>query len=348
MYKNKYVVSIVVAVVLLAGAARLAIELPSVQQALLKTLTKAGFAQASEGIPQPDALQAFVCGSASPLPAPGRAQACIAIMTPEHLFIVDAGAGSSARLSAARLPMGRLQGVFVTHFHSDHIAEIAEVNLNSWVAGRRQPLQVYGPQGVGIVVSGLNSAYSLDRGYRVAHHGEALLPPHLGELQATSIAPGLALEDGDLKVTAYLADHSPISPAVGYRFDYKGRSIYVSGDSNVTEATVEAATNLDLLLHDALSEPIITAMSDAAYAAGLDRNGKILADVLSYHAWTSALAALNSKTEIGMVGLYHLVPAPSNLLLERIFMRGLPDNFLLTEDGQWFTLPSGSHDITVH
>ena len=106
-----------------------------------------------------DALRVFVCGSSSPLPDPARAQACIAILTPAHFFVIDSGAGSTRNLLAARLPVVRLNGVLLTHFHSDHIAELYELNLGSWVQGRAEPLSIYGPNGISEVVEGLNLAY---------------------------------------------------------------------------------------------------------------------------------------------------------------------------------------------
>ena len=294
-----------------------------------------------------DSLKIFVCGSSSPMAAPGRAQACIAILTPEHFYLVDSGAGSTGNLMASRLPMNRLQGVFVTHYHSDHIAEIPEVNLNSWVQGRSTPLIVYGPKGIRKVVSGLNKAYELDNAYRVAHHGADLLSPELGVLTAATISEGVVLEDGALTVTAYTADHAPINPAVGYRFDYRGRSVVVSGDSNVTDHTAKISTGVDLLLHDALSEPIIRTLSESAEQAGLARNAQILRDVIDYHAWTSALIDLGSRVDIGMVAFYHLVPVPQNFIMELIFERNLPDNFIVTTDRMWFELPVDKPDIIV-
>jgi ribonuclease Z len=94
-------------------------------------------------------LRVVVCGSASPLGNdPKRAQACIAVLTPEHFFIFDAGAGSQNRIGQAQLPMDRLSGVFLTHFHSDHIAALPDINLNAWVMGAKASLRVYGPVGV--------------------------------------------------------------------------------------------------------------------------------------------------------------------------------------------------------
>ena len=336
---------LVVAVVVIAGIGRLALEAPQVQDGVLSRF--AGLMMSQSGAPEPDSLQVYVCGSSSPLPGGGRAQACIAILTPQHFYIVDSGAGSTRNLTAARLPMQRLQGLFITHFHSDHIAEIPEVNLNSWVAGRPVPLDVYGPKGVRKVVSGLNDTYELDREYRVEHHGEELLAPELGELNAEAIKPGTVLEDGDMVIRAYVADHSPIEPAVGYRFDYRGRSVIVSGDSLVTDQTREISAGADLLLHDALSIPIISTLSNAAAEAGRDRQAKILSDVIDYHASVSSLAELATSTDIDMVALYHLVPVPQNIVMELIYKRELPDNVVITDDGMWFELPVESDEIVI-
>lgn len=344
---KKLLIWLIAILLVIGGLARLAIAFPFVQDALIARVMQVAMSRAAAGIPQPESLQAFVCGSASPLPAPGRAQACMVVMTPQHLFVVDSGAGSTARIMEAQLPLQRLQGVLITHMHSDHIAEIPELNLVSWVAGRPLPLQVYGPEGIRQLVSGLNRAYKLDRSYRVAHHGEELMKPNLGIPAAETIEPGVIIQDGDLTVTAYLAEHDPIKPAYGYRFDYRGRSLVISGDSNVSEQTHKVAKGVDLLFHDALSVPIVSAMATAARAEGLERNAKILEDIIDYHASVDSLIDLNRKTPIKMVALYHLVPAPQNYLMEQVFLRSAPGNFVLTNDRDWFELPVGSREILI-
>tara|TARA_B110000503_G_scaffold21084_1_gene31958 strand:+ start:6695 stop:7648 length:954 start_codon:yes stop_codon:yes gene_type:complete len=301
----------------------------------------------AEPLPDSKSLRVYVCGSASPL-GMGQAQACIAVVTPEHFFLIDSGAGSTDNISRLSLPTSELDGLLLTHFHSDHIAEIYEINLNSWVQGRPQPLTVYGPQGVAEVTNGVNATYRQDRIYRTGHHGEDLLPPALGVLAHKTIVPGIIFEDGDLKITAYLAEHPPIHPAVGYRFDYRGRSVVISGDSNVTGETLKIVDGADLLLHDALSLPTVTALSDALGAVGQSRQSKIVSDVMDYHASTDSLIVLAEQSNVDMVAFYHLVPVPPNSVVEDIFMRGAPDNFLLTEDLMWFDLPIDSDDIIVH
>ncbi len=298
--------------------------------------------------PQPmsefDGLQVFMCGTSSPLPAPGRAQACVAILAGKALYVIDAGAGSAQVATLSGLPLKRLEAVFLTHFHSDHIAAVPEFNLNSWVAGRPRPLSVFGPAGIAEVVNGLNAAYRLDRTYRVAHHGAELLAPELGEMQSNLMEAGTALRFGELTVTSFEVNHDPIRPAVAYRFDYRGRSVVISGDAIVNQALIDAATDADLLLQDTLSLPIIKTLEEAS--AGM-RMEKIFHDIQDYHAHAGDLAALVDQSGVRQLALYHLVPPPSNALSEKIYSRDLPDGTIITEDGMIFELPAGSENVTL-
>lgn len=344
---KKFLVYLALVIITLGGMLRLSIEFESAQDTALQQLARIGMIQAARGLPNPDSLRVFVCGSASPLGNSGRAQACIAVLTPNHFYIIDSGAGSSANISRAGLPFSRLQGVFITHFHSDHIAELYELNLTSWVRGRPEKLTVFGPKGIRGVINGTNATYSLDRDYRITHHGEAILKPGLGLIKSKTIKPGVILEDGDLTVTAYIADHSPAEPAFGYRFDYRGRSVVVSGDSIVTDETRQIADNTDLLLHDALATPIVTSGAQAAEKAGLDNLSKIMTDVLDYHASTESLIELGHQINVGMIAFYHLVPAPGNILMDKVFERNLPDHYVVADDGDWFELPANSKEIKI-
>ncbi|MBT8146153.1 MAG: MBL fold metallo-hydrolase, partial [Gammaproteobacteria bacterium] len=200
-----------------------------------------------------DGLRITLCGTSSPLPAPGRAQACVAVETPDHLYIVDAGSGSAATANLAGIPTEKLRGVLLTHFHSDHISDIGDFNLNSWVAGRPEPLQIIGPEGVDRIVEGLNITYELDRGYRVAHHGEELLKPELGVLHSRTIDEGVIVDQDGLLITAFEVSHPPIEPAFGYRLDYENRSVVISGDSLVTDKIIEMSDGVDIVLHDAMA-----------------------------------------------------------------------------------------------
>lgn len=294
----------------------------------------------------PDSLHVFVCGSASPLPAPGRAQACIAVIAGDDLFLVDAGSGSSQPLMLARMPVGSMRAIFLTHYHSDHIGAIGDHNITSWAAGRPAPLEIVGPEGVEEVVAGFNRALALDAVYRTEHHGAELMPPELGVLAARTIEPGLVHDEDGLRVRAFPVDHSPVAPAFGYRFDYRGRSVVVTGDTVVTPPLEQAAEGADLLLSDALAEHLVLALAAANEQAN-PRGAQILRDVLDYHAHTDELVGLAERAGIGQLALYHLVPAPANAFMEDVFRRGVPDDVILTVEGMRFELPVGSDEVRV-
>jgi ribonuclease Z len=338
---------LLVSLLVIAGVGRALLKVPAIQDAVLERATTAIAKRGAAPFPESENLRVYVCGSASPL-GMDQAQACIAVLTPEHFYLIDSGAGSTDNIGRLGLPTTRLNGILITHFHSDHIAELYEVNLNSWVQGRPQPLKIYGPQGVDEVVDGVNTSYRQDRIYRTEHHGEDLLVPTLGVLEHETITSGVILEEGDLKITAYAAEHPPIHPAVGYRIDYRGRSVVVSGDSNVGSETLKIVDGADLLLHDALSTPTVSTLSKALGAAGQPRASKIVSDVIDYHASADSLVELGEKSNVDMVAFYHLVPVPPNALLADVFLRGAPDNFLLAEDLMWFELPINSEEILVN
>jgi ribonuclease Z len=125
-----------------------------------------------------DGLYAGLCGSGTPMPEIRRAGPCIAVLAGEHFFIVDAGQGSARNVLLMKFPIGKADAILLTHFHSDHIADLGEMELQRWAGGsNNSPVEVIGPKGVESVVEGFNLAYRLDAGYRVAHHGPETMPP---------------------------------------------------------------------------------------------------------------------------------------------------------------------------
>jgi len=343
----KKLLYVVFALILLIGAAAaVVINSAAGQDALFKRAASAIMSQTTAPL---QGLRVVVCGSASPLGNdPDRAQACIAVITPEHFLLFDVGARSPLRMAQARLPMARINGVFLTHFHSDHIAALPDVNLASWVQGRTSELSVYGPPGVQSVVEGFNAAYQLDRGYRTAHHGPDLLPPDISPMQARTFTPGdIVWQDELLTVRSFPVEHPPIEPAVGYRVDYRGRSVVISGDTNATDRLFAEAKGADLLLHDALSRTLLDPMISTATEAGIPVMPTIMSDVIDYHADATSLPARAAEAGIKQLALYHMVPVPPNALAERMFLRGLPEGVIVTRDLHTFDLPAGSSAIHI-
>lgn len=341
----KKIIAFILALVAAAGI--VAYSSHTVQDAILRTAAQTVLSRPP--VEPFDGLRVIICGSASPLGNdPTRAQACIAVMTPSHLFIFDIGARAPGRIAQARLPLERINGVFLTHFHSDHISGLPDINLASWIQGRPRSLPVYGPPGVLSVVEGFNIAYRLDGVYRSMHHGEALLNPDVHAMTAVEFNPGnVVWQDDQLTITAFSVEHPPIEPAVGYRIDYGGRSVVISGDTNASDNLFAAAKNADLLLHDALSRTLLDPMIDTATALNVPTLPKIMSDVIDYHADTRSLPDRAKDAGIKQLAFYHLVPVPPIDLAANMFLREMPDDVILTVDLQTFDLPRNSGEILI-
>jgi ribonuclease Z len=161
-------------------------------------------------------------------------------------------------------------------------------------------------------------------------------------MEANLMEAGAVLDLGDLSVTSFEVNHDPVRPAVAYRFDYRGRSVVISGDAIITQGLIDAATGADLLLQDALSLPIIKALEQASAGSRME---KIFSDIQDYHAHAGDLSALVDQSGVRQLALYHLVPPPSNALFEKIFSRDLPKSTIVSEDGMIFELPAGSEEV---
>jgi ribonuclease Z len=353
------------AILYLLGAAALlglvglvAIRVPAVQDRFVSALIQRSLVSSTDALFREDALRVLLCGTASPLPHPSRAKACVAVFAGGQFWIVDTGPGSWNRLALLRVDGSRIGGVLLTHFHSDHIGDLGEFNLNTWVMGRSAPLRVFGPPGVERVVAGFDEAYALDTQYRVTHHGADFLPPAAGHLEAHPIpgpadgaGPQVVLDENGLRITAFAVHHDPVKPAYGYRFDYRGRSVVVSGDTTKDAGLIQAAHSADVLVHEAQANHLVALIGAAAARAGRPRVAKIMADIPSYH--TSPVQAAEAANEAGvrLLVLYHLTPPPPVRIVEWVFARGVsqvrPEGWVLADDGLLVELPLDSDRVVV-
>jgi ribonuclease Z len=332
-------------------------RIPAVQDAILARAVPRLVGKTADHLFADDALRIVICGSSAPLPHPTRAKACVAVFAAGRFWVVDTGPQSWNRLALLRVDGKRIGGVFFTHFHSDHIGELGEFNLQTWAAGRPEPLKVYGPPGVERVGNGFQEAYALDTGYRVAHHGADFLPPEREKMVPIAVdappdaAPVTVLEDGGLKITAFAVDHRPVVPAYGYRFEYKGRSVVVSGDTAKNANLIAAAKGADVLVHEAQSNDLIGQIETATKALGRDRAAKIMHDIPSYHTTPVQAAEVANEAGVKLLVLWHLNPPPPNAFIERVFTRGIdairPTGWMLGDDGTLVELPASGSTVTV-
>jgi ribonuclease Z len=338
------------------AAAALALRSRAVEDGLVARVAHRRIGRDTSGLLAPDALRVLLCGTSSPIPSPARAEACTAVFAGGRLWIVDTGPGSWRTLALRRIRGEAVAGVFLTHLHSDHIGELGEFNLQTWVAGRPDPMRVYGPDGVDDVVQGFTRAYAADTRFRIAHHGPALLPADRAAMVATTVRLGdggdarIVDQDG-VVVTAFAVAHDPVKPAFGYRFDYGGRSVVVSGDTRPCPSLVAHARGADVLVHEAQSNALVHVMEAAARDVGELRVAKILGDIPSYHSDPADVAHEAVEADVRLLVLTHFTPPPDNGILAHVFRRDVaaepPHGLVLGEDGTMVVLPTGSDAIEV-
>jgi ribonuclease Z len=202
------------------------------------------------------------------------------------------------------------------------------------------------------VVDGTNAAYALDAGYRTAHHGPEIMPPDGASAQARPVAmpaPGdatLVFERDGLRVRMFAVDHDPVVPAVGYRFDYGGRSVVVSGDTAKSPSLAANAQGVDMIVHEALAAHLISVASRINEEEGHPRMARIAADVIDYHTTPAQAKELADEAGARLLVLTHNVPPLRNAVLRRLFVQGVDmRGVVVGDDGMHFRLPSGGDAI---
>jgi ribonuclease Z len=355
----RWLIILAVALAVLSGVAYAVLQVPSVQDGIVARVTKQTLSRDRNALFADDALRVALCGTTGPLPDFRRAKSCHAVIAGGKFYLVDIGPESTEVLTAWRLPMDRLGGVFLTHFHSDHMGELGEFNMQSWAQGRAKPMSVYGPPGVERVVAGFSEAYTLDRDYRVAHHGADLLSPEHWPMVAVPVGlegpplptrdrRAVMLKDGDLTVTAIEVNHSPIEPAYAYRFDYKGRSVVVSGDTSKHLGLAEGAKGADVLIHEAQAKHIVAQMISATEGGANPRLNKIFNDIQNYHTSPAEAADIANIAGVKLLVLSHFTPPPNNPLIAWAYRRGVAsvraNGVVMADDNMLITLPLAAPD----
>ena len=233
---------------------------------LSKALTGIALAICSASVLAGD-FKVTLLGTGVPNPRPERFSQSTLIEAGSQKLIIDIGRGTAVRVWQAGVSMGSIDAHFITHFHSDHTSGIPDLWLTGWLrpqyAQRTTPFVIYGPQGVKKLMDGLQMAYEDDIKIRLEDEKN---PPEGIAVEAHEFTtPAVVYEKDGVKVSSFEVDHGDvIKPAVGYRIDYDGRSVVISGDTRFSTNVVEQGKGVDLLIHEvAAIKPDLLATSSA-------------------------------------------------------------------------------------
>ena len=194
----------------------------------------------------------ILLGTGTPNPDPERMGPAVAVVSGEHVYLVDCGPGVVRRAAKAGLKMPQLTRVFVTHLHSDHTVGLPDLMFTPAVQGRPAGLDLYGPPGLEAMVGHVRAAWQADVDIRL--HGGEPSDEKSYAFRAHDVLPGEIYRDEAVRVTAIQVAHGTWKHAFGYRFEAKDKVIVISGDTTYCEPLLEAARGCDILVHEVYAQ----------------------------------------------------------------------------------------------
>ncbi|RZN30175.1 MBL fold metallo-hydrolase [Bradyrhizobium sp. Leo121] len=198
-------------------------------------------------------------GTGTPIPRPDRFGPSTLIEAGDNTVLIDAGRGATMRLFQLGVPIGAIDALLLTHFHSDHTVGIPDLWLTGWLSShfgnRQRPFKTIGPIGTEKLMRHLEAAYAQDIEIRI--EDERLAREHAAISVEEFAKDGIVYRAGDLVIIAFAVDHGDaIKPAFGYRVEYRGRVAVISGDTRYNENVLHYGQGADLMVHEvAMARP---------------------------------------------------------------------------------------------
>ena len=236
-------------------------------------------------------------GTGNPRPTITRFGPSILVQAGGQNLLFDCGRGATMRLY--QLKVDRIDVLFLTHLHSDHTVGIPDLWLTGWVMGRKSPFRIWGPAGTQAMMTHLEEAYSFD--IHMRRDVDEKRPAAGVEVQAKDIEQGVVYNTDGVRVSAFLVDHGPVKPAYGYRIDYHGHSVVLSGDTRYSENLIGFAQGTDLLIHEVIDSKAYAELANSFTAEEKAR-------VLAHHTTAEEAGKVFAKVAPKLAVYSHIVP----------------------------------------
>jgi len=271
-------------------------------------------------------IKVTLLGTGTPQPIMERFGPSILVQAGNQSLLFDAGRGCLQRLRQINLSYDKIDALFLTHLHSDHIVGLPDLWLTGWLlSNRAAPLTVFGPVGTSDMVTYLQKAFSFDIKIRI-EDDKAIADG--SKLNVTEIQQGVIYEKDGVKVTAFEVDHAPVKPAFGFRIDYKGHSVVLSGDTKYSDNLVTFARGTDLLIHEVVVAPDTLRKTDPKYS------------ILAHHPTPEQTAKVFNEVKPKLAVYAHVVKLygrGEQELLKRT-KANYPGRFIIGEDLMSFSI----------
>jgi ribonuclease Z len=242
-------------------------------------------------------IRVTLLGTGTPAVRAHRQGASILVEAGDEILLFDAGRGTTMRLQQAGVDFSQVDKLFLTHLHADHITGLPDLWLTRWVLGRHQarPIRIWGPEGTESLMVNLTAAFEFDISIRTNFF--PALPESGIAANVTEITEGVVYRGNGVIVTAFDVNHQPIKPAFGFRIDYGGRSVVISGDTMYSENLIQYAQGVDLLIHE------------VAYANIEQRQNPFWEKVVAMHTSPVNAARVFAKVQPKLAVFTHVITA---------------------------------------
>ncbi|MFC4022314.1 MBL fold metallo-hydrolase [Oceanobacillus longus] len=194
-------------------------------------------------------IKVTLLGTGSPVLSMDRFGSATLVEAGDERLLFDVGRGAALRLDQMDIAPGMIDKLFVTHLHHDHTVGFADLHITAAVpdprGNREGDFQVWGPKGTENMVNSTIQAFEVDIQTRKKVEGASGL-----EAEVHEIEEGVVYENNGVEVIAFNVDHGPMKPALGYRINYNGHSVVISGDTTYSENLIKYAKDTDLLVQE--------------------------------------------------------------------------------------------------
>lgn len=222
-------------------------------------------------------------------------------------LLFDCGRGATIRMAQYGIRLGEVSKVFLTHLHSDHVVDIPDLFLTPWASeeARQVPFEVWGPPGTREMMDSMQKTFAFD--IRIRRDVDEKYSKVGISVSSHDIKEGVIFEKNGVKVTAFLVDHGPVKPAFGYRVDYGGRSVTLSGDTRFSENLIKYSQGVDVIIHE-------TTDADALRASPGKRTKEQIENIIGHHTTLDESGIVFSRIKPRLAVYSHFLGTPERLV----------------------------------
>lgn len=256
-------------------------------------------------------LKVVLLGTGTPRAFGGRAKSSVAILAGSKVFLIDCGGAVVDQMIKAGIMPQRVSDVLFTHHHSDHNSGFFDVFISSWrthvvpgkvFEGRNVPMNVYGPTTTRDIIGKMRESFDFDANLRVNYNLSAEAAAQIAYFENNE---GVVYDQDGIRITAFEVDHRPVYPALGYKVEFNGKSVVISGDTIPVANMIKHGEGADLLIHESYNKSWLDALIEE-----FPEQAQSLSNPAKYHSTTLEVAELAKQAGVPHLVLTHHIPAP--------------------------------------